>query len=123
MRILADENIERELIDDLRNAGFEVDSVRESRVGASDEDVLQFAVSTNAIVMTHDSDFGDLVFRFRLESCGVLLLRFSTLPLPALSERIIEVLTKHADELENAFTVISDHSLRIRRGAADSSRS
>lgn len=44
MRILADENIEREFIEALREADFDVLSVRESYVGLTDDEILQIAV-------------------------------------------------------------------------------
>ena len=50
MRILADENIELEIINALRNAGFEVISVRETSIGAADDEILQIAVAERAVI-------------------------------------------------------------------------
>jgi predicted nuclease of predicted toxin-antitoxin system len=115
MKILADENIEQEFIEALREADFEVISVRESYIGSADDEILQTAVNEKAIIMTYDTDFGELVFRFGLESNGVILLRLHGLSLTEKTENTIAVLRDHADELENAFTVISENSVRIRK--------
>ena len=44
MKFLADENIEREFIEALRAADFEVISVFENNVGVTDDEILQIAV-------------------------------------------------------------------------------
>ncbi len=41
MKILADENIEREFIEAVREANFDVVSVRESYIGISDDEILK----------------------------------------------------------------------------------
>ena len=44
MKFLADENIEREFIEALRSANFDVISIRESFIGSADDEILQIAV-------------------------------------------------------------------------------
>jgi predicted nuclease of predicted toxin-antitoxin system len=73
---LADENIEPSLVAWLRREGYEVISVRESARGATDEEVLQMAGRTDAILLTADKDFGELVFRQGRVAAGIILLRF-----------------------------------------------
>ncbi len=115
MKLLADENIEREFIEALRDADFEVLSIRESYVGIADDEILQIAVDEEAVVLTHDTDFGELVFRFNLKSHGVILLRVHGLSLAEKIDKTILAIREHAAELENAFTVISENSVRIRK--------
>ncbi len=59
---LADECVWRSLIEDMRGRGWKVRSVREICQGAEDRDVLETALSAEEILITEDSDFGDLVF-------------------------------------------------------------
>ena len=66
MKLLADENIEREFIEALRIAKFNVVSVGESYIGSTDEKILQIAENENAVILTYDTDFGELVFRFQI---------------------------------------------------------
>ena len=115
MKILADENIEREFIEVLRVANFDVLSVRESHIGAADDEILQIAVDEKAVIMTYDTDFGELVFRFGLESHGVILLCVHNLSLAEKAQITIRAIREHEAEIENAFTVISENSVRIRR--------
>lgn len=115
MKILADENIERGFIEALREAGFDVLSVRESYIGFADDEILQVAVDEKAVILTYDTDFGELVFRFSLQSHGVILLRVHGLSLDEKIQITILAIREHEAELENAFTVISENSVRIRK--------
>lgn len=115
MKILADENVEREFIEALREASFDVVSVRESYIGFADDEILRVAEEENAVILTYDTDFGELVFRYSLKSRGVILLRLSGLNLMERIAKTIAAIGEHQDELENAFTVISENSMRIRK--------
>ena len=115
MTILADENIEREFIIALRVANIDVISVWESYIGFCDNELLKIAVDEKAVILTYDTDFGELVFRFGLKSHGIILLRLNGLSLPDRVEKTISVIKEHKDEIENAFTVISENSVRIRK--------
>ena len=115
MKILADENIEREFVESLREANFDVLSVWESYIGFADDKILQIAVDEKAVILTYDTDFGELVFRFSLKSYGVILLRLSGLSLAEKISKTILAIREHEAELENAFTVIAENSVRIRR--------
>lgn len=57
MRFLADESIERKVVERLRLGGFEVISVAEIVTGLPDEAVLALARQKQAILLTADKDF------------------------------------------------------------------
>ncbi len=63
MRYLADESIERRIVDALRSAGHEIDYIAELAPGASDPDVLARANRQSIVLTTEDKDFGEQVFR------------------------------------------------------------
>ena len=75
--IIADECAEYEIIELLRQQGIPVISIMESNSGVKDIDVLKIAVEHEALLLTEDKDFGELVFRLNLTHHGILLLRFS----------------------------------------------
>lgn len=59
--LLADENVHPEVIEFLREAGLDVESVSEQgQFGLPDSQVLQQATEAERVVLTHDSDFGGL---------------------------------------------------------------
>ena len=60
--IIADENVDQWLIDELLKAEFDVISIRNEHPGISDNQVIQLAISQKAVLITEDKDFGELVF-------------------------------------------------------------
>ena len=60
--ILADENLHISFIQTLRIAGYEVISVFEGFRGISDMEVINMGRDANAVLITEDKDFGELIF-------------------------------------------------------------
>jgi predicted nuclease of predicted toxin-antitoxin system len=59
--LLADENVNPEVIEFLQKAGLDVESIAEQgKFGLPDTQVLQQATEAGRVVLTHDSDFGGL---------------------------------------------------------------
>ncbi|HZG46394.1 MAG TPA: DUF5615 family PIN-like protein [Allosphingosinicella sp.] len=65
MLIIADESVDAPIIAALRAGGYEVRSVAEISPGAPDETVLLNAVTAEAVLITLDRDFGELIFSKR----------------------------------------------------------
>jgi predicted nuclease of predicted toxin-antitoxin system len=63
MKFVADENIDRQIVDRLRQDGHIVMSVAEMDPGISDDVVLDLANQEGSLLLTADKDFGELVFR------------------------------------------------------------
>ncbi|VAX15820.1 hypothetical protein MNBD_NITROSPINAE03-549 [hydrothermal vent metagenome] len=115
MIILADENIEWQIIERLRNAGHKVISISEEHAGIVDGAVLEIANNEKALLLTADRDFGELVYRQKQVSSGVLLVRLAGLPNPEKAELILSVITTHEKELSQAFTVVTPKMIRVRK--------
>ena len=115
MTFVADESVDIQIIDRLRDDGYEVFSIAEDRPGISDEEVLQLAADQKAILITADKDFGDLVYQQMKASSGVLLLRIAGLSQDEKCEVVSHTATKYALKLKNNFTVIGKSSIRIRK--------
>ncbi len=115
MKILADENIEREIVDALRQTGHSITDIKETSPGVEDIDVLAIATGLDSILLTNDKDFGELISRDRLVSKGVILLRFGKLEIGVKIDLLLGVLEDRETELEGAFTVITGTGVRIRK--------
>lgn len=115
MKFLADENFEWEFVDRLREAGHDVVFLDEYEAGIEDAEILRTAVEVDAIVITNDKDFGELIFRYGFESRGVIFLRLYDLPLPERIEIVIAAIQMYKTELKGSFTVISEDTVRIRK--------
>ena len=64
MRLLADENFPRLVVEKLRSCNYDVVWVSEERPGITDSEVLSFATGEQRLLVTFDKeDFGELVFK------------------------------------------------------------
>ena len=79
MKILADENLARDLVAWLRASGHDVLYAAEASPGESDPTWATRAEQEERILLTSDKDFGELVFRDGRSSYGVVLLRLDHL--------------------------------------------
>jgi predicted nuclease of predicted toxin-antitoxin system len=114
MNFLADESVDRPVVDRLREDGHDVLSVAEMEPSLADETVLAMANQRDALLLTADKDFGELVFRQRRVSMGIVLIRLAGLSPATKVMAVSTAICEHASELRHAFTVISPGMVRIR---------
>ena len=98
----------------LRAQGYEVSAVVETEPSINDTEVLRRAHELEAILITIDKDFGELVYRHHLATQGVILLRLEHLGSSDKAAVLLAVLKQYGTELEGAFTVIGSQSVRVR---------
>ncbi len=63
MNLLADESVDQPIVERLRSDGFSVISITEQSPGIPDDAVLDLANDADALLLTADKDFGELVYR------------------------------------------------------------
>ena len=122
MILLADEGVDRQIVERLRQDGHDVAYVAEMSPGITDELVLTQSRNLASVLITSDKDFGELVFRKRQASTGVLLVRLSGLGPVQKASMVSAVIRDHNGELPGAFSVLSPGNLRIRRALPSSDR-
>lgn len=66
MKFLADVNVEKSVIEEIKLLGYDVKSVTSINPAMSDTEVLKIANSEDRILITNDKDFGEIVFRQKL---------------------------------------------------------
>ena len=115
MRIFADENIDHQIMERLRLDGHIISSVAAIDPGIPDVFVLHLANEDVAILITEDKDFGELVFREQRSTSGVVLIRLDGLSPQSKAEVVASMIREHAQELSDAFSVITPGNIRIRR--------
>jgi predicted nuclease of predicted toxin-antitoxin system len=118
MILLADESVDRLIVERLRQDGHNTTYVAELAPSINDDAVLQEANFRKALLLTEDKDFGELVYRLGRIHGGIVLIRLSGLPAAAKADTVANVLQDHAAELQGAFTVISPGAVRIRKPAS-----
>lgn len=115
MNLLADEGVDGPIVEKLRQEGHDVVYIAEMSPGIDDDTILRQANSNNALLLTLDKDFGELVFRQGLVHAGVVLIRLAGLQPGTKANVVAAVLQERNTELLNAFSVISPGSTRIRK--------
>ena len=80
--------------------------VAELSPGVADDDVLEQANTRNAVLVTADKDFGELVYRQRRVHAGVVLLRLTGLSNATKASLVAEICRDRGAELIGAFSVV-----------------
>lgn len=115
MKFLTDENIGFEVINSLRQLGFDIKSILETNRGVNDTIIISLANKENRILITTDKDFGELVYVNKFIHSGVILLRLKI----DSSRNKLKVLKSLFElrlvELEKVFTVVTESKVRIRK--------
>lgn len=114
MNSLADEGVDRQIVDRLREEGHAVIYVAEMSPGISDDSVLDIANREAAMLVTADKDFGEIVFRQGRSSGGVILIRLEGLSPDAKAHIVSRAVNAHLEEIPGNFSVLSPGALRIR---------
>ncbi|MFZ4661180.1 MAG: DUF5615 family PIN-like protein [Caldilineaceae bacterium] len=115
MNFLADEGVERQIVERLRQAGHAVLYIAEIEPGISDDVILAQANGSQALLITLDKDFGELVYRQGLVHAGVLLLRLAGLHSETKAALVTQVIQQRGPEMVSAFSVVSPGTVRIRK--------
>lgn len=116
MNLLADESVDRQIVERLRRDGHEVLYIAEIEPGFSDDAVLFRANSTHSLLLTADKDFGELGFRDgRLSSNGVVLLRLAGLAAESKAETVSSAFGFRGNEFANNFSVIAPGNIRMHK--------
>lgn len=114
MNLLADESVEREVVERLRIDGHATVYIAELSPSISDDQVPDEANARSALLLTADKDFGEMVYRLGRVHTGVVLARLAGLSGSAKADLISRLFRDHAAELAGAFCVIAPGSIRIR---------
>ena len=116
-KILADENIHADVVKYLSFNGFSISSVFEYDLqGKPDIELIHHAFKEDKIILTHDADFGKIVYTSQINFLGIIYLRpghlNSAFTISSISEFI-----KQNIELTPPFIVVIENmgsGIRIR---------
>jgi len=111
-QIVADESVDFRIVIQLRQSGLTVYAIVEQKPSIKDEEVLSIANENDALLITEDKDFGELVFRLQLPHRGILLIRIADAQEKI--ESVVRTVAKYYAELLNKFSVINGNKLRIK---------
>jgi predicted nuclease of predicted toxin-antitoxin system len=114
MKFFADENVARPIVQWLRQRGYDVLYAAEAAPGQEDVVWLYQAEQSGRLIVTADKDFGDLIFRDRLNSHGVVLVRMHRLGLRERLARLAQAWSTVEANPKGKFIVITEGRVRVR---------
>jgi predicted nuclease of predicted toxin-antitoxin system len=76
LQVVIDESVDYLIVNKLKSTDFEVYAIIDELPSISDKEVLAIANKQNALLITEDKDFGELVFRFQLLHKGICWLEW-----------------------------------------------
>lgn len=117
VKLLLDQNLRIETLQFLRDLALDVVSTRELGMGrATDQDIAQWAITQDRIIVTFNHDFGD-IRNFPVGSNpGVIRLRIEPQTLEVVHP-VLEALFSSVEheKLKGALTIVTRNKVRIRR--------
>lgn len=111
--ILADESVDFNLVRKLRENDYEVEAIIETTPGITDEEVLEAANRLEAILLTEDTDFGELTYRLQVPNHGIILLRMSGESIDNRMSQLHALFEKYEDQLPVSFSVVTIRKIRV----------
>lgn len=116
MKILLDMNISPQWVESFQSNSFE--ALHWSTVGdarATDREIFLYAASNGFIVMTHDLDFGQLLWITNSEAPSVFQIRINDILPDSHGEFVLRTIKDCLSDLElGALVVIDESNRRIR---------
>lgn len=99
----------------LREKGFSIKSIQEESPGISDNAVMKIALDLNLIILTFDSDYGELIFKYAKDNPpAVIFFREKGNSPEFAASALISLPESKAVDLSKAFTVIEVNNVRQR---------
>ena len=113
MPFLADESCDFAVVRALRRDGHDVLAVSEFQQRSIDQEAMELALAEKRVLLTEDKDFGRLVFAARVDSPGVILIRFPASARQTLPTAIRRLVADRGSRLGKAFVELQPGFTRI----------
>lgn len=110
MRFLVDENLGSRFTSLLKYAGHDAIFAGEVMRGEPDDEILYRGEGEKRVIITDDQGFGELIFKFKKSTNGVILFRVPTNNPQKRFEMAEDILEKS----EGKFIVIREGRIRVR---------
>jgi predicted nuclease of predicted toxin-antitoxin system len=116
MKFLADENFPLDSVYILRQRGYDITAIILDSPGIKDTEILFRAIKEERIILTFDKDYGELIFKLKLQPpIGLVLFRYDPSTPAEPAEHLIKLIAIQGFSLSNKFTVIERDNVRQRR--------
>ena len=112
---MADECFSGHIVRRLHDAGLDVILSADICPAGTDAQVLTLAFSENRILLTEDTDFGDLVVRFGLPTRGIVRVDLKPMSREMRAKRTLDALIQLGESVNDAIVLIEPSRTRVRK--------
>lgn len=115
MRWMVDECVHGYLVRKLKDAGHDVVWVNEVFPSLDDGPILLAAREEGRILLTQDSDFGEMIYRDHFSgAAGIVFLRLQMHPIDHVWQRLHAAIQEWGERLLGHYVVIGENRIRSR---------
>lgn len=115
MKFLVDECVGPTVARWLKQNNYDAISIYDGIPGIDDNSVLQKSLLESRILITSDKDFGEMIFKNKMQHCGIILLRLID-ERPSNKIGVLDsILKNYAHELFGNFVVATERTVRITK--------
>jgi predicted nuclease of predicted toxin-antitoxin system len=116
MKLLADENIPLLMVRQLEEKGYDIKYISTENAGIPDEEVIDLANKEERVLITFDSDFGDLIFKKKKTiKTGVIFLRLGQFMPNEPGEIMLSLLEENKLDFSGKISVVTKETVRQRK--------
>ncbi len=113
MKFLVDECVGPTVAHWLKKNDYDAMSIYDDSIGIDDYSVLKKALLESRVLITCDKDFGEMIFKNKMQHCGIVFLRLID-ERPSKKISVLDSLLKnYANELFGNFVVVTESIVRI----------
>jgi predicted nuclease of predicted toxin-antitoxin system len=114
MKIFANENCEREMVNRLRAAGHDAVTILDMAPSIDDRAVFELARKEDRVLLTNDHDFGVIAEHSKSRPPAIVLMRLDRLSFRRRMEIFLQTFAELGNNLPGQFIVIEPHQIRGR---------
>lgn len=116
MKFLANENFPLKSVIFLKEHGLDIISIGGEVAGISDNEVMEIAIAEDRTILTFDSDYGELIFKYNYKPPqGVVYFRIQEYAPEEPGKILLDLLNEDKLSFASALTVYDSNSVRQRK--------
>lgn len=115
MKFLANENFPKASYIQLLNLKWDIVHVAEGNVGITDKEVIDISIKEDRIILTFDSDYGELVYKLGYKPIGVIYYRLQDFTPTDPANITYQLIEKDKITAKGYFTVVDKNQVRQRK--------
>ncbi len=115
MKLLANENFPLKSYNVLKEKGYDIKHIGHELPSITDEEVMAIAIEEGRIILTFDSDYGELVFKYGYQPEGVIYFRWKEFTPDYPADYLHEIFEAGQIQFAGLFTVIDENQIRQRK--------